>query len=67
MIPLKYLLNFCDIDRLPVLAPIGDALAALFDRFFREPTHDCPCCMAVRVLLLSTFTLAVGIVVGFLL
>lgn len=65
--PLKYLLNFCDIDRWSKLAPIGDWLADWFDNHFRTPTHDCPCCMAVRVLLLATVTGALGVGAGMLL
>lgn len=62
--PLRYLLNACDIDRHPSLAPIGDWLADFFERRFRIPTHDCPCCMAVRILLLTLAGTAAGFIAG---
>lgn len=61
---LKHRVNPCDIDRLPELAPVGDALAILFNRFFREPTHDCPCCMAVRIILVTSVAFAAGYLIG---
>ena len=59
--------NPCLIGRKQWLAPLGDALAQGFDRFFRDPTGDCPCCMAVRVLITVAGALAVGIGIGALL
>ena len=61
---LKHRLNPCDIDRLECLAPVGDALAAFFDTAFRKPTHDCPCCMAVRVIILVAAAYAAGYLHG---
>ena len=63
-VPLKYRLNPCDIDRLPALATIGDALAEFFEAAFRRPTHDCPCCMAVRVIILTAVAFAAGYLTG---
>lgn len=61
---LKHRLNPCDIDRLPWLEPIGDELAYLFDVTMRKPTHDCPCCMAVRIIILAAAAFAVGYLSG---
>ena len=59
--------NPCLIGRHPRLAPLGDALAQGFDRFFRDPTGDCPCCMAVRVMVVAVAGVAVGLTLGLLL
>ncbi len=61
---LKHRLNPCDIDRLPCLEQVGDALAYFFDSAFRNPTHDCPCCMAVRIIILVSTAFAAGCLVG---
>lgn len=61
---LKHQVNPCDIDRHPALAKIGDALALFFDTFFRTPTHDCPCCMAVRILILAAAAYTAGYLSG---
>lgn len=42
-----YAINPCDIDRLRILAPIGDALAALWDGF--TAFTDCACCLGTRL------------------
>ena len=63
---LNHRLNPCDIDRLPVLAKIGDALALFFNTFFRNPTHDCPCCMAVRIFILAAAAYTAGYLNGVL-
>lgn len=57
---LKHQFNPCDIDRLPCLAPVGDALARFFEYAFRKPTDDCPCCMAVRIILLTAAAFVAG-------
>ena len=59
--------NPCLIGRKPWLAPIGGALAGFFIKFFEEPTGGCPCCMAVRVLVLSAASGAAGFFAGCLL
>lgn len=59
--------NPCLIGRKPWLAPLGDALAGFFIKFFEEPTGGCPCCMAVRVLTLTAGALALGLGIGALL
>ena len=59
--------NPCLIGRKQWLAPLGDALAQGFDRFFRDPTGDCPCCIAVRILLLSGAAGIAGFTLGALL
>jgi len=61
---LKHRLNPCDIDRHPALAKVGDELAAFFDIAFRNPTHDCPCCMAVRIIILTAAAFAAGYLSG---
>lgn len=53
--------NPCLIGRHPALARLGDALAAGFDRFFRDPTGDCPCCMAVRILVVAAASFGLGL------
>lgn len=45
--PLYLRLNFCDIARFKVLAPIGDAVAVLW-RAFTFGT-DCECCLGTRL------------------
>lgn len=47
--PLRYLLNFCDIDRLKFLAPIGDAVTAIWNGFTFGT--DCTCCLGTRLIL----------------
>lgn len=59
--------NPCLIGRKPWLAPLGDALAAFFINWFEEPTGGCPCCMAVRILLLAGAAAAAGAAAGALL
>ena len=59
--------NPCLIGRKPWLAPLGGALAGFFIKFFEEPTGGCPCCMAVRVLVLSAASVAAGLFAGWLL
>ena len=57
---LRHKLNPCDIDRYPVLAPLGDMLAASF-KLLTYGT-DCPCCLAVRVALLAAASFTLGAV-----
>ena len=59
--------NPCLIGRKQWLAPLGDALAQGFDRFFRDPTGDCPCCMAVRVIVVYAAGMTIGFLTGLLL
>ena len=59
--------NPCLIGRKPWLARLGNALAGFFIKFFEEPTGGCPCCMAVRVLVLSAASGAAGFFAGWLL
>lgn len=55
------LLNPCDIDRLPALAPIGNAVYAWFS-LFTKGTDGCGCCIGFRVLL--SYVVLVAIAVG---
>lgn len=64
---MKYHFNPCLLGRHPWLERIGDGLADWFDTRFREPTHDCPCCMAIRVLCLAAVAFGVGALYGVLL
>lgn len=57
-IPLKYVANPCDIDRWALLAPAGDALAALWERFTGDT--DCPCCLGARLLAAAVGSAALG-------
>lgn len=43
----RYNFNPCDLERFRVLAPIGDAAAALYLRL--TAGTDCPCCLGMRV------------------
>ena len=61
---LKHRVNPCDIDRYPVLAKIGDALAAFYVELFSRPTHGCPCCMAVRIIILAAAAYTIGYLHG---
>ena len=58
---LRYLLSPCDVERLPALAPIGDALHGLYQAFIWGT--DCTCCLGARVLALALAagTFGVGI------
>lgn len=56
--------NPCLIGRKRWLAPLGDALAGFFVKWFEEPTGGCPCCIAVRVLTLTAGALAAGLAIG---
>lgn len=49
MTPLRYRLNPCDYERYRVLAPIGDALAVIWETF--TAGTDCPCCLGTRLFL----------------
>jgi len=61
---LRHRVNPCDIDRLPSLAPLGNALALFYAKAFEEPTHGCPCCKAIRIILLTTVAYCVGFYIG---
>lgn len=56
--------NPCLIGRKQWLAPLGDALAGFFVKWFEEPTGGCPCCIAVRVLTLTAAGVAAGTGIG---
>lgn len=60
----KYLFNPCKLGRHPALAPLGDALASFYEDFIETPTEGCPCCMAVRILLLAASSLGIGLIIG---
>lgn len=57
--PLKYLLNPCDMDRLPVLALIGTPLVKLWRGFVYGT--DCPCCLGARLIAVAAAFFAVGL------
>lgn len=44
----RHRINPCDMDRYAALAPLGDAMAALWYVFTAKT--DCPCCLAARLL-----------------
>jgi hypothetical protein len=52
--PLRYRLNPCDTERYRVLAPVGDSLAALYDRF--TAGTECACCLGMRLISLIVLT-----------
>lgn len=54
MTKLKYLFNPCDMDRHPVLKPVGDFFA-----LFSAGT-DCTCCLGARIF----FALVIGFTIG---
>jgi len=58
-IKLRHKLNPCDIDRYPVLAPVGDLLAYL--------ASECPCCNTLRVFFALAVAFPLGVIVGVLL
>ena len=62
--PLKYLLNPCDFERLPVLAPVGDALASLYAAF--TANTDCPCCLGGRLVGVAVAGVATGALLSLL-
>lgn len=47
--PLRYRLNPCDIARFRILAPVGDALAAVWNAFTYGT--ECNCCLGTRLIL----------------
>lgn len=51
-------INPCDIDRFNFLAPLGDALAALWDTFTFGT--DCACCLGTRLTLLMILCICLG-------
>lgn len=53
---LRYKLNPCDIDRYPVLAPLGDLLAHL--------ASECPCCNTLRVVVAIPVSIIIGFFIG---
>lgn len=55
-VPWRYLLNPCDIDRFPWLAPIGD--------FFAFFGSDCRCCSGARVLFAAAAAGLTGFLIG---
>lgn len=59
---LKYRLNPCDIDRFKALAPIGDALAGLWEGFVAST--ECPCCLGTRLTLTVILALGIGVGIG---
>lgn len=61
-IPLKYRLNMCDIDRYAVLAPIGDAVAKLWQLLTYGT--DCPCCLGTRFIGALVAAAGVGAWIG---
>lgn len=44
---LRHQVNPCDVDRFPVLKPVGDALAALWHAVTAD--IECPCCLGMRL------------------
>lgn len=56
-----YAINPCDIDRLRFLAPLGDALAALWDGF--TAFTDCACCLGTRLALVIALAFFAGTLV----
>lgn len=55
-----YLINPCDMDRYKGLAPIGDALAKIF-QWFTAGT-ECQCCLGTRIVLLAALSFTAGAV-----
>lgn len=55
----RHYVNPCDIDRHPALAPLGDALTAVYHATIEST--DCPCCRAIRVLVVIVFSFAIGL------
>lgn len=53
---LKYKLNPCDMDRYPVLAPLGDVFASVTKLF----TVECNCCTGARILVGIAASFALG-------
>lgn len=54
------LINPCDMDRYKGLAPIGDALAKIF-QWFTAGT-ECSCCLGARVVFLAGLSFVSGAV-----
>lgn len=55
---LFFKINYCDIDRLPFLAPIGDAVAKVWDGF--TAYTDCACCLGTRLLMFGALCFWLG-------
>lgn len=56
-----YALNPCMNTRMRILAPIGDALAALWDGF--TAFTDCACCLGTRLALVIALAFYAGTLV----
>lgn len=58
LLKIFYAGNPCDIDRMRILAPVGDALAALWDGF--TAFTDCACCLGTRLALALALAFYLG-------
>lgn len=56
---LRHKVNPCDIDRYSGLAPLGDALHALWKGFTLGT--DCTCCLGARLVALTVVTAGVTV------
>lgn len=54
-------INPCDIDRCPLLAPIGDACYATYKLYNNV---DCDCCKGMRIIATGLVGIGVGIILG---
>jgi hypothetical protein len=57
---LHYQINPCDMDRFKFLAPIGDALAAIYEGF--NAGTECVCCRGARLVALAVLSFTLGAV-----
>lgn len=56
-----YALNPCMNTRMRILAPIGDAVAMLWDAF--TAFTDCACCLGTRLIILTLLSFYLGTLV----
>lgn len=61
LLKLFFKVNMCDIDRLQFLAPLGDAVATLWDAF--TAFTDCACCLGTRLIILTLLSFYLGTLV----
>lgn len=55
----RYNFNPCDMDRFKAIAPIGDALAFIWDTF--TGGTECNCCLGTRLVVALAAALCLGL------
>lgn len=64
MLRYRHCLNPCDLERLRFLAPVGDLLAAFYQRL--TDGTDCPCCLGARIVAVAAFAASLAATLTYL-